>query len=483
MSSSKTSNMSRKPNSSGIEGGTTKTDASRAGGSRRRRRVTRPEPGSLYDLMHEHAGESLYVVPICWTDRHTKLLGAHFVELAPVLKPIPGKRFSGWNEPSPTARTLSRNLNMLLDVNGPRPDGKAHVIKNIMSTLFPTTFSKPKSAAELDIYFGSRVFRKAIRVPVVWKYPESAGTSFDSAVTRLATSFNNTQTSSGMAPPCHLSPMMAYIGKSHLAHIRQNLFRICPGPIFGDKQNAPVSSLQRLRSNLLIPACADHDAHFVSILLALAQARFYNDTASRASSQSSSRSGTAIDTLPEKFHDVKVQLLTHSDDTTEFIVYTAVVSAAFLERFARPFKAPKAAGDGGDAELAESGMKISFARVPIWPVLGLKERLGKAIGRELVGDEVFTVDDGEDIETWETEEERLWRQHERLKRERMRILQYRLEKQRKRQREERQIIAEVLHSSFEFEDEDAEAEDDDRPVLSPSAKRRCTRSVGTLEVC
>jgi hypothetical protein len=34
---------------------------------RRRRipRITQPEPGSLYDIMHEHCGTSLYSLPIC----------------------------------------------------------------------------------------------------------------------------------------------------------------------------------------------------------------------------------------------------------------------------------------------------------------------------------------------------------------------------------------------------------------------------------
>ena len=78
-----------------------------------------------------------------------------------------------------------------------------------------------------------------------------------------------------------------------------------------------------------------------------------------------------------EFEDVKVQLLTHSDDTSEFIVYTAIVSAHFLRRFAEPTKV------SGTEQ--ERGIRIEYQKVPIWPVLGLKERLGKALGRDIAG--------------------------------------------------------------------------------------------------
>jgi len=54
----------------------------------------------------------------------------------------------------------------------------------------------------------------------------------------------------------------------------------------------------------------------------------------------------------------EVQLLTHADDTAEFIVYTALVSEVFLRRFAEPAKAPPDA----------SGLDIEYTKVPIWPL-------------------------------------------------------------------------------------------------------------------
>ena len=343
-------------------------------------------------------------------------------------------------------------------------------MKSIMKTLFPATFSKPKTFGDLRMFFGGRIFRKAIRLPVIWQSPDSPGMSFDSAATRPAGSFDaapscaNSQSSS--APSGSIA---AYVSKSHLADIRRNLFRVALGPEGGDRLNGPVSRLQQLRSKLLIPARADHDSYYLSILIAMAQSFFYEEPApSKASSQASGRppkNAKTIDMLPESFHDVRVQLIVQDEDTAEFMVYTAVVTATFLERFARPCRAPKRSTLGREEqhddnnENVEAGMNITFARVPIWPVLGLKERLAKALGRQTVGD-VFS-DDGE-IETWETEEER---------RRRLGKL--------KRGRTERGVLAEMLNSSFEAEDEAS----DDHPVLSPNAKRRCTRAANALEVC
>jgi hypothetical protein len=442
--------------------------------------------GSLYDIMRDYSGTSLFVLPICWTDLHAELLGARFVELDPILSPVPGPRHCGWNAcgPSQTAASLSRELTTLLSAEITRPYCKTRAIKNIMSTLFPSVLSRPKSSAELDMFFGGRVYRKAVRLPVLWKYSDSTCNSFDSASTRPAASFGKLQASSSSLT-CIASanqPMLAYVDRTHLAAIRQNLFRICPGPPDGDRLNLPVLRLQRLRSKPLVPTNADHDAYYVSILLAMAQAHFYEEAA-KPSSQSSSRSGfsgKSIDMLPENFRDVKVQLLTHAENTADFVVYTAVVTATFLQRFARPSKAPETKTPGGD----DGGIRIELTHVPVWPVLGLKERLGKALGRDIAGDAVFGVeDDGDGLETWENSEER---------RQRMAaVAAATASLKRRRAAADREILAEVFNksnSSFEVDDDDCASScaSDDRPVLSPDAKRRrCTRTAtgNPLEVC
>ncbi|RKK78139.1 hypothetical protein BFJ68_g17798 [Fusarium oxysporum] len=91
----------------------------------------------------------------------------------------------------------------------------------------------------------------------------------------------------------------------------------------------------------------------------------------------------------------QLAILTHDTDTLEFIAYTGYVTKEFLEKFHNPFKAPL-----DDDDAAVSGLKIEYTKVPIWPILGLRERLGNALGQEVVG--AFNPGD---METWEKEPE------------------------------------------------------------------------------
>jgi hypothetical protein len=150
--------------------------------------------------------------------------------------------------------------------------------------------------------------------------------------------------------------------------------------------------LQQLRARMLVPSNSDHDAHFVGVFLGMAQKHFYPSLpiTSRRDLRISPEQG--IPPCPN-FHDLKLRILTHDTDTLEFIVYTGYVTKEFLEKFHDPFKAPL-----DDDDAAVSGLKIEYTRVPIWPILGLRERLGKTLGQEVVG----AFNPGE-IETWEKE--------------------------------------------------------------------------------
>ncbi|KAK4032436.1 hypothetical protein C8A01DRAFT_41118 [Parachaetomium inaequale] len=447
-----------------------------------RRRITRAEPGSLYDILHDHAGTSLYVVPICWTDQHTRLLGVRFRARPAVVTPVPNLVPGVWLEPSKMAQTLTSELHTLVreDATPARAFCKNRAMKHILSTLFPTTLSRAKTGAELNLYFGHRVFRKVVRIPCVWKSPSSVDTSFDSCPTLPATSFTGVPKSSREAG----MPMLAYINKSQLAAIRKNLYGVLRGP--GSNTNEPVSSLQRLRSKMLVPADADHDPYIVAILIAMAQAHFYRESSSRSSSQASSQGGRkSVRIPPPSFRDVKVQVITHDDSngsSPNFVVYTATVTAAFLDRFMSPHKTPKlgqtdeAAGAGAGA-----GMDISYTPVSFWPILGLKERLSKALGHELAGDSIY--DDPDHIELWRPlleppppppPQQRLPDYHP---------------VSLKRRRTDREPLSQVLNSNSgsgsSFEEEPPSSAED-RPVLSPAAKRRRTArrvNSSTLEVC
>ncbi|KAK3317393.1 hypothetical protein B0T19DRAFT_291002 [Cercophora scortea] len=435
---------------------------------RRRVRITRPEVGSLYDIMHDHAGESLFVNPICWTDQHPELLGVRFTELPRILTPVPDFVSGRNTEPSRVARTLTSELHTLVE----RDNGQARIfcknraIKHVMATLFPSTLSNPRTSAELDLYFGQRVYRKAVRVPCVWKSPANGlENSFDSAPTLPSSSFGRIPVSRQESTPEYSpnQPILAYVNRSQLAMVRQNLFRVVPGR--GNIPNEAVLSLQRLRSKMLIPSNIAHDSYIVSILLAMAQAHFYNDPSSKASSQSSAGSRASNKTLkipPPTFTDVKVQVITHDEgdaSNPSFIIYTAVVTPAFLSRFMYPHKAPPS---GPDMD-CDGGLQITYTPVSFWPILGLKERLTKALGREVAGEPWHY--DPEHIGLWDVLVEPPTSPlipAATLKR--------------------RRPLSEVLNSSFE--DDATPTSSDDRPVLSPDAKRRRTaRAASTLEVC
>ena len=333
--------------------------------------------------MHEHAGTSLFLRPICWTDLHAQLLGARFEELPPCDTPVPSTVLGsppskGHMRPSPTITTLSNALSELLSANLVHPILTATAVRTVLQTMWPDTFSKSRLIPEWHVYFGGRIYRDAVRAPIMWNFPPesapSSSASFDSVSTKPADSSDllGVPSQTTTHNPASL-PMLCYIGRGQLASIRKNLFRISQAP--GKRPNEPVQRLQQLRAKTLVPANADHDAHFVGIFLAMAQRHFYGlpSSASRKNSQWSPAPGRP--SRPQ-FQDITLRILTHDSDTADFIVYTGHVTAGFLERFHDPNEAPEALTDG-----TLPGMDISYTRVPIWPILGLRERLGKALGR------------------------------------------------------------------------------------------------------
>jgi hypothetical protein len=442
----------------------TQSSPARTRGRPRRRRITRPEQGSLYDILNDHASTSLYVVPICWTDRHATLLGARFNKRVAVVKPVPDLVPGVWLEPSKMAQTLTSELHTLVreDATPARAFCKNRAMKHILSTLFPATLSRPKTGAELNLYFGHRVFRKVVRIPCIWKSPSSVDTSFDSCPTLPSTSFAQIA-KNGRDPGM---PMLAYINKSQLAAIRKNLYGVARGP--ENNGNTPVTNLQRLRAKMLVPADSNHDPYIVAMLLGMAQAHFYHESSSRSSSQASSQGcRKSVRIAPPAFRDVKVQVITHdegSEGSPNFVVYTAVVTAAFLERFMSPHRVPRSA----TGEACTEGMDISYTPVSFWPILGLKERLSRALGREIAADSIY--DDPNHIGLWDP-----------LLEPQPRPVCHHHAVSLKRRRADREPLSQVLNSSF---DEDPPSSADDRPVLSPAAKRRRTaRAISTLEVC
>lgn len=295
---------------------------------------------------------------------------------------------------------------------------KTRALRVIMATLFPTHLSKPKTFAELDLRFGDRLYARAVRCQILWRHPD-ASMSFDSTTTWAASRSTSQLLASINVNAASDEPVLAYISRSNLDHIRRNCFRIVSGP--NRSYNGPVHRLQSLRSKRLMPSNPDEDQYFVAVAIAMAQRSVYPD-------------GLKSNVIT--YRDVKVRLFTVSEEDEAFIVYTATVPAGLLEMFHEPHQAPR----------SSTRLQIEYTHVPVWPVLGLKERLGLALGRDIVGefDELH-------FETFDEEE--------------LVPLPEPISPQKRR----REVLSEVLGVSFTKDTES----DDPIGVSSRVSKRRC----------
>ncbi|KAH8749753.1 hypothetical protein F5883DRAFT_528355 [Diaporthe sp. PMI_573] len=140
-------------------------------------------------------------------------------------------------------------------------------------------------------------------------------------------------------------------------------------------------------------------------MLAIAQWQCYRHRSTqppKTSSQDSPMASHAARnaSLPQpEFRDVPVKIITQDHENADFIIYSAVVTAVFLKRFAFPSKAPVVTDvQGGE-------LNIEITPVQIWPVLGLKERLAQALCPQIAGDLAWDDTACTDMETWETKQE------------------------------------------------------------------------------
>ncbi|RDA89774.1 hypothetical protein CP533_3568 [Ophiocordyceps camponoti-saundersi (nom. inval.)] len=338
-----------------------------------RRAAAPPEEGSLCALLRRHPGISLFVRPVGWTDRHSEYLDARFHELPPCELPRPvnvaGSRPPrGFLRPSPTITALSTALTEILRPTSRHAVVNTNAVHTVLSTLWPAAFRKPLFHPELHLFYGDRAYLRAVRTPILWNFPSSSLAAHDTLDL----------------------PMIGYIGKNHLSMMRQTAPRVTTA----SNDNDPVLRLQLVRSKSLMPANPNHDSHFVAIFLAMAQRHFYPLLAPSPKKEAQWWSSSAGRSLRPDFKDVKLRLLTHDEATGEFIVYTARVTAKFLQKFHRPRETPL------DADGNAVGLDMEYTRIPIWPILGLRERLGKALGQDMVGSFDTT-----NMETWDEEEE------------------------------------------------------------------------------
>lgn len=296
-------------------------------------------------------------------------------------------------QPSQTIMTLSDTLTNILSRKIAHPLMVSNAVRTIMAMLWPDCFNRSLLIPELHLYFGDKVYRGIVRAQIMWTYPAGSCLPSQKSLgstqsTQATDSQPESQSPESFSPRKHLPtglPMVCYMDKAQLASIRRNMFRILPGP--NGQDNEPVYRLLQLRSKHIQPNNPDEDSHIAGIMLAMAQTHFYSNP--RVLDLFRKGISPAVDAKP--FRDLKMRLMTHDTERAEFIVYTGHMTTTFLERFRRPHRMPPATDSDG-----ELGLRIDYVRVPIWPILGLRERLGKALGEDLVGS--F---DSEAMETWE----------------------------------------------------------------------------------
>ncbi|EEY19591.1 conserved hypothetical protein [Verticillium alfalfae VaMs.102] len=297
------------------------------------RRIYRPEANSLYDLMWDEAGSTLFMKPIFWTDMHSRLLDICYVEL-PRCQNI--KATQDFYQASPRAESLCRQLTQLQhpELNGPYETD--HIYEAI-ETLYPSTrltAAPPRGMIDLNMYFSGLLYPSACRVQLMWECgpaQDALCESFQTISTRPAESLPGSLNASAVVP--------AGVVRQPRGNRRsQGLFSTN-----APSGHWPLAATPRRHAPKPQPAPA--------------------------------------------FHDVTVHLMTNDDDGNELIVYTGGRHRRLSSSgFHAPNKTPAGKNALGEATLTDLGMKIEYTKVPIWPVVGLKERLGKALGRDLIGD-------------------------------------------------------------------------------------------------
>lgn len=334
------------------------------------RRHAVPEPGSLFDIIVKNPRTRLFVRPMAWVDDHARHLNVTWRALPDVdTVPLPPAALSAYYDIH----------NIHLDVNRiflPCTRNEAP-IGDVLPRLYPRgslLSLRADSFSEMRMWFDSRVYRFAMRVECLWRWPfhpheRDPGASFATESTLDAWSDDEGSEGVRRSPPHGGKPMLAYVGRDWLKGLRSRHPRVVPG----HPANGPVTRLGLLQEKQLLPADPERDPRFASILIAMAQEHVYPSSCP-APARFPGTVPPRLDVAPE-FRDVTVRLLVHGLNG-DFIVYRATVPADYLRRFHHPLRA-----FGGGSP----GLEIEMTRVAESPRLGLRERLGAALGEDVVG--------------------------------------------------------------------------------------------------
>lgn len=349
--------------------------------------MPRAEPGSINHRLQSSAETSLFTRPVCWTDLHASLLNIVFREVVADRDPPLGRntKFTkathampgAWDETKTDADSIWRDAARVADEN---------TVHKALLAMYGTPFMDKIKSPDMNIWFGHKVYRDVIRVPAMWHLPDvtaaSPDASFSSGTTNPNTSFMvSTSIPSSPAPtipdtaPPPL-PMMAHVNRRQLNMVRMTPFRIYSRPDKGP--NVPVIALAKLRSRLYTPVNPDEDVYVVSVFLAMAQGHFYRNHDVPPSTPPPTAANTEL-WMPA-FHDLKLRVLVDDRNPDQFIIYTTTVTTAFLSQFHNPHKA------FADASSKPAGLDITYTKVLYEPCNTFRERLGLALGADVVGE-------------------------------------------------------------------------------------------------
>ncbi|KAK1973213.1 hypothetical protein LZ30DRAFT_744191 [Colletotrichum cereale] len=382
--------------------------------TRAKPRVYCIDKGSINDILSKNAGLHLFVKPIKWADHHLALLGIKFHNLPPVDDPSPRVDLSEATVDIPApAQALINALDHLLKTEV--EESRIRSILTVMSMLYPGRMSF-LNITELHQHFGGRVYRDAFKsrrnhdnwpVQAAWE-ATPARPSFINPPESMPT---RTQGSADLPAVANVGrriaskkPILVYVDLKSIAATRRNMYMVslCRSPVKCPKKcrcNKPVKKIRKLLYRRIVPSKRKEDPFLAAVILALAQRSFYREL--MPPSDESFVSSPASPALQEpEFHDVMVHILDVDNEKPSspcFTVYKGLVTKELLYKFHEPTKNPSAAGDQTLAGTMEGkrGMKIDYTNIPIWPIKGLKERLSRALGKEIVGS--F---DEENIEKW-----------------------------------------------------------------------------------
>lgn len=346
----------------------------------------KPEPGSLYNIIHSKARIGLDVRPLLWTDLHSTLLSVHFSYEG--LASFPAPRIHNdvpFRPPKPTdmAKRLSREVSTFADRKSPSP-AKTHALRELMSGFFPS-MSSAMADEELKLRFGKSSYQKAVMLSMVWNKGSLRSQSIEFAAARPVSS--SPRKSKSSEANLSSAPLIAFVDREYPPRARKTLFRVPPGPLDDSYRSSPVLNLIQLRLKGLVPADTDQYAYLVAVLIPMAQQQLYGNDGRRRfklsppanealSSDLSKQSCLTMNSI----YDIQVRVFKFDAAENNLVIYTGTIGADFLEGFANPARTLHKKLGGA------SSMRIDYTRVPIWPFYGLKERLASALGSEVTGE-------------------------------------------------------------------------------------------------